>query len=350
MDTKTKRTVLIASVLCIAVGFLMMLMTKDTQWSGVDETVVEKFAEEAGREARDPYINTDQGDILLFVFLLAGVAGGFVLGYYFREIFRVMKGCFALFSDYFALRDNVATRVDPRVKFVTAIGMIVSILLSTAFVWPLTVLCICVAAILGMRISLKIVILRMIPPMMIVAVIVLLRTFFVSGSILFEVDLGFAVIKASREGLKEGLLIGSKVTGSVSVILLLSFTTPAYKIFLSLLWMKVPNLWVETAMLMYRFIFALLEHTANVISAQKTRLGYINTKKGLSSVGTLAGAVLLGAIDQSQRTTDAMMLRCYAGQFVSEPLPPLKKTDILLALSFPVTAVVASFLIEGYIG
>ncbi|MHC4221774.1 MAG: energy-coupling factor transporter transmembrane component T family protein, partial [Planctomycetota bacterium] len=123
----------------------------------------------------------------------------------------------------------------------------------------------------------------------------------------------------------------------------------AYKIFLSLLWLKVPNRWVETAMMMYRFIFALLEHTANVISAQKTRLGYINTKKTLSSVGTLTGAVLLGAIDQSQRTTDAMMLRCYTGRFVTESLSPLKKADIFLPLLFPITAVAVSFLIEGYI-
>ncbi|MCK5173227.1 MAG: cobalt ECF transporter T component CbiQ [Planctomycetes bacterium] len=261
-----------------------------------------------------------------------------------------MKGCFALFSDYFALRDNVLTRVDPRIKFVTAVGMIISLLLSTAFVWPLTVLCICMAAIRGMRVPLKIVIFRMIPPVMIVAVIVLLKTFFVSGGSLFEIDLGFTILKASRDGLLQGLLIGSKVTGAVSVILLLSFTTPAYKIFLSLLWLRVPNLWVETAMMMYRFIFSLIDNTANVISAQQTRLGYINMKKSLSSVGTLAGAVLLGAIDQSQRTTEAMMLRCYTGRFVTEPLAPLKKTDVLLILSLPVTAVVASFLIERCIG
>jgi hypothetical protein len=56
-------------------------------WAGVDETVIEKFAEQAGRQARDPFINTDQGDLLLFVFLLAGIAGGFVAGYYYRALF-----------------------------------------------------------------------------------------------------------------------------------------------------------------------------------------------------------------------------------------------------------------------
>lgn len=54
------------------------------KWPGVDESVVEKYAKEHGREAREPLINTDQGDLLLFVFLLAGAVGGFIGGYYWR--------------------------------------------------------------------------------------------------------------------------------------------------------------------------------------------------------------------------------------------------------------------------
>lgn len=58
-----------------------------TKWGGVDESVVEKVAEEHGRKAWEPFINTDQGDLLLFVFLLAGTVGGFILGYNFRKLF-----------------------------------------------------------------------------------------------------------------------------------------------------------------------------------------------------------------------------------------------------------------------
>jgi hypothetical protein len=54
------------------------------KWSGVDESVIEKYAKEHGREAKEPLINTDQGDLLLFVFLLAGTIGGFAAGYYWR--------------------------------------------------------------------------------------------------------------------------------------------------------------------------------------------------------------------------------------------------------------------------
>jgi ABC-type cobalt transport system substrate-binding protein len=56
-------------------------------WKGVDETVIEKVAAEAGHPAREPYINTDQGDLLLFLFLLSGAIGGFIAGYAFRALF-----------------------------------------------------------------------------------------------------------------------------------------------------------------------------------------------------------------------------------------------------------------------
>jgi cobalt/nickel transport system permease protein len=56
------------------------------KWQGVDESVVERLAKEHGREAHKPLINTDQGDLLLFVFLLAGAAGGFVAGYCWRSL------------------------------------------------------------------------------------------------------------------------------------------------------------------------------------------------------------------------------------------------------------------------
>jgi membrane protease YdiL (CAAX protease family) len=55
-------------------------------WGGVDVTVIEQYAIDAGREAREPFINTDQGDMLLFVFTLGGAVGGFVMGYFWRRL------------------------------------------------------------------------------------------------------------------------------------------------------------------------------------------------------------------------------------------------------------------------
>lgn len=74
-------------VLLLATGLYFGLKSFHGEWSGVDETVVEKYAKEAGREPRKPLINTDQGDLLLFFFLVAGTVGGFVGGCCFRELF-----------------------------------------------------------------------------------------------------------------------------------------------------------------------------------------------------------------------------------------------------------------------
>jgi hypothetical protein len=77
-----------------AIGLGAMLasaVTCKAAWEGVDKNVVEKFAEKAGRPPRKPLIHTDQGDLLLFVFLLAGITGGFIGGYLFRGLFAPPK-------------------------------------------------------------------------------------------------------------------------------------------------------------------------------------------------------------------------------------------------------------------
>ncbi len=67
---------IVASVLLATFSLQSSAFPSD-KWAGIDESVVKKVAKEHGREAKEPLINTDQGDLLLFVFLLAGVVGGF---------------------------------------------------------------------------------------------------------------------------------------------------------------------------------------------------------------------------------------------------------------------------------
>jgi hypothetical protein len=55
------------------------------RWSGLDEAVIEKLATEAGRAPRPLWFELE-GDLALFLFLCAGIAGGSVLGYCFRML------------------------------------------------------------------------------------------------------------------------------------------------------------------------------------------------------------------------------------------------------------------------
>ncbi len=81
------RPMLLALTLPIWLASRSLPARAASEWAGVDEKVVERFAREAGRPAREPLIDTDRGDLLLFVFLLAGAAGGFLAGYCYRALF-----------------------------------------------------------------------------------------------------------------------------------------------------------------------------------------------------------------------------------------------------------------------
>ncbi len=56
-------------------------------WSDATDVLSGKAAGQAGREARDPYINTEQGNMLVFFFCLGGVVAGSIIGYNWRRLF-----------------------------------------------------------------------------------------------------------------------------------------------------------------------------------------------------------------------------------------------------------------------
>lgn len=243
---------------------------------------------------------------------------------------------FEIFSDIFACRENVFTRMDPRVKLVTAIALILSVVFSVKVFFPFTVLIFCLTAMVAVGMPIRLVILRLAGPMGIVAVLVILQAFLSGSTPLFTMSFLHWKLVATEEGLRRGILLGSRVLGAVSVMLLLSSVTPAYKIFNALLWFKVPEGWVEIALLVYRYTFSLLDQTSDVISAQSTRLGYSSMKKSLHSMGVLTGTVITRSMDQAMRTYEAMTLRGYQGAMRFGPLPALKSADVKgLAIAIP---------------
>ena len=86
--------ILVIGLVLIVINLCMPVFAFcEEKWTGVDESVVEKYAKEHGREKRKSFINSDQGDLLLFVFLLAGVVGGFTAGYYWRVLITDKEHC-----------------------------------------------------------------------------------------------------------------------------------------------------------------------------------------------------------------------------------------------------------------
>jgi hypothetical protein len=68
-----------------------VVLAAEQKWPGVDEAVVKKIAREHGREERSSLIPAAEGDLQLFMFLMAGAAGGFAAGYCWRVLLEGKK-------------------------------------------------------------------------------------------------------------------------------------------------------------------------------------------------------------------------------------------------------------------
>lgn len=85
-----KKTVMILLSLLLLNGTVFAEEPKKEKWAGIDEAVIEKYATDKGRQAAEPLFNVE-GDMLLFLFALAGAIGGFVMGYYWHKVFVADK-------------------------------------------------------------------------------------------------------------------------------------------------------------------------------------------------------------------------------------------------------------------
>ncbi len=86
-------------------------------------------------------------------------------------------------------------------------------------------------------------------------------------------------------------------------------------------------------MLIYRFIFVLLNISEQISVAQKSRLGNVNFSASLRSAGILGGSIFIKAFKRSNDILNAMESRGYTGSidYTSELLPMSAREKRLLA-------------------
>ncbi|MFA5354841.1 MAG: cobalt ECF transporter T component CbiQ [Thermodesulfovibrionales bacterium] len=210
-------------------------------------------------------------------------------------------------------RDNLLSRMDARVKLGFALCLLLMVLSSKGFLFPLIISAVSLGLCIWMRIPLRTFLLRFSEPLFITTVVIGLKLFFGGKEPLFSCTLAGMTITGYVDGLREGLLIGSRIIGTVSVVGVLGLTTPFTEIMAGLSWFRVPRGFIEISLFAYRYIFVLLEEAMVIYNAQKNRLGYVSFRKGLSSFGTLAGSLVIKAFDHSHNTTVAMVQRGYDG-------------------------------------
>ena len=89
---------------------------------------------------------------------------------------------------------------------------------------------------------------------------------------------------------------------------------------------------MELALLVYRYIFVLLEEIITIKDAQKVRLGYCNWRQSLRSLGILGGSLILRAYDRAERVFEAMVARGYTGTMTITYTKHFGRRDFIVAV------------------
>lgn len=238
-----------------------------------------------------------------------------------------------IFCEYFK-KDNFLLAVDARIKFLVTLACLIMALSYRGFVFPLSLISLCLFSCLIMQIPLKVFALRFSESFFIISIILFLKLFFSGSDILFQVEIMGLKISGYKDGLREGLSIAGRIFAAVSVVAVMGFSTPFSEFVAAMSWFKVPRGFTEVLMFAYRYIFVLLEDATVIYNAQKNRLGFTGVRRGLKSFGCLAGSLILKAFEKSGSITVAMIQRGYDGNTPRQRYKPLRLKEVLGAALF----------------
>ncbi len=142
--------------------------------------------------------------------------------------------------------------------------------------------------------------------------LIFMAFFFGYGAHIWE--LGIFSWGITADGLNRGVLVFFKVLGGVSALAFLILTTPVNRVFALFYDVHLPNIFIDLATLMYRYIFLFLDVTATMYNSQRTRLGYTSYKSWMSCLGSLAGMVFIRTWEQGEISYKALASRGYDGE------------------------------------
>lgn len=221
----------------------------------------------------------------------------------------------------------VAVRLgfDVRVRWTLGLTAILAVTASNRIVFGLLAWAVSVIVLAAMRVSPTMLLRRMIGPLALAALVFLARALLTGTTPISQIDLGFCRLTATREGLLGGALIASRVLGALGVATVLCRNTSIQELSATLHWARVPDAWIEIAVLMHRYLHLFADQAVRIVSAQKVRLGYSGCRQSFRSAGSLAGMVILHSLDQAQRSHEAMTARGYRGFLPLPSCPPLSR-------------------------
>lgn len=126
--------------------------------------------------------------------------------------------------------------------------------------------------------------------------------------------LGPLWLSSSPEALYRGISLVARALGAASAMNFLTLTTPLVDMLELFRRWRLPAILVDLMVIMYRFIFVLLDSLNTMAIAQDSRLGYTTSyRRAMNNAGLLGSRLFVDAFERSRRLQIALESRGYEG-------------------------------------
>ena len=224
----------------------------------------------------------------------------------------------SIFADEYAMRPGLLQSLDPRVKIVTFLLFIIQVLLTKNLVILLFLYVFCLLLAYFSKVSLGFFLKRtwvFIPLFSLFIAIPALFSIFSPGDTLIAWKILGATLTITRQGLGAASLFVTRVILSVSFAVLLSITTRHFVLLQVLRIFKIPQIFVMTLGMCYRYVYLFVEIIENTYLAIKSRVGSrLHYKKGQSVVAWNIAFLWQRSFRLNEDVYKSMLSRGYCGE------------------------------------
>ncbi|MBD2778605.1 cobalt ECF transporter T component CbiQ [Iningainema tapete] len=128
------------------------------------------------------------------------------------------------------------------------------------------------------------------------------------------VNIGYYYVYISHSGIEQGLTILTRAIASLSCLYFIMLTIPFTELLQTLRRIGFPILLIELLLLMYRFIFVLLNTATELLTAQQARGGYRTFKVSMRSLALLIGQLLKRILENYRQVSLSLAARGFNGE------------------------------------
>jgi cobalt/nickel transport system permease protein len=250
----------------------------------------------------------------------------------------------ALDADRIASQDGLLQKIDPRIKLVGMVGLIVVAVaarsLATLFCLFLAGTALALASRVGApRLARQI----WLPVLAFTGAIALPAVFLVPGNVAFHLPI--LPWPATEQGLRSAAFLVGRSETSATFALVLILSTPWPHLLKAMRFFRAPIVLVVILGMTYRYIFLLLETAHQMFVARRSRLvGPLSPGERRRVAASAAGALLVRTLDLSADVHLAMISRGYRGEAHLLDDFRLKPMDWLALGGFALVAAAALWL------